>query len=161
METSDKIVLVDKEGGRQEVDSRVLEMSEYIKEKKSNHDIENNTLVLDNISGTTLSRIITFCTYHLDNPLAEIERPLKSSNMRDVVSEWDANFINISVDELMDLIVAANFLIIQPLLDVACAKVASLIKGKSPEEIRTTFKIVSDFTPEEEAKVGSIRRSDE
>ena len=31
---------------------------------------------------------------------------------------------------------------------------ASLIKGKSPEEIRTTFKIVSDFTPEEEAKVG-------
>lgn len=37
---------------------------------------------------------------------------------------------------------------------------ASLIKGKSPEEIRTTFKIVSDFTPEEEAKVGSIRRSD-
>ena len=153
METSDKIVLVDKEGGRQEVDSRVLEMSEYIKEKKSNHDIENNTLVLDNISGTTLSRIITFCTYHLDNPLAEIERPLKSSNMRDVVSEWDANFINISVDELMDLIVAANFLIIQPLLDVACAKVASLIKGKSPEEIRTTFKIVSDFTPEEEAKI--------
>lgn len=61
METSDKIVLVDKEGGRQEVDSRVLEMSEYIKEKKSNHDIENNTLVLDTISGTTLSRIITFC----------------------------------------------------------------------------------------------------
>lgn len=51
--------------------------------------------------------------------MAEIERPLKSSNMRDVVSEWDANFINISVDELMDLIVAANFLIIQPLLDVA------------------------------------------
>ena len=128
-------------------------MSEYIKEKKSNHDIENNTLVLDNISGATLSRIIAFCTYHLDNPLAEIERPLKSSNMRDVVSEWDANFINISVDELMDLIVAANFLIIQPLLDVACAKVASLIKGKSPEEIRTTFKIVSDFTPEEEAKI--------
>ena len=37
---------------------------------------------------------------------------------------------------------------------------ASLIKGKSPEEIRTTFKIVSDFTPEEEAKVESIRTSD-
>ena len=83
--------------------------------------------------------------------------------MRDIVSEWDANFINISVEDLMDLIVAANFLLIQPLLEVAyphfvflyqsCAKVASLIKGKSPEEIRTTFKIVSDFTPEEEAKV--------
>ena len=58
-------------------------------------------------------------TYHLDKPLAEIERPLKSSNMRDIVSEWDANFIAIPTEELMDLIVAANFLLIQPLLDVA------------------------------------------
>lgn len=39
--------------------------------------------------------------------------------MRDIVSEWDANFINISVEDLMDLIVAANFLLIQPLLEVA------------------------------------------
>lgn len=51
--------------------------------------------------------------------MAEIERPLKSSNMRDIVSEWDANFIAIPTEELMDLIVAANFLLIHPLLDVA------------------------------------------
>ena len=51
--------------------------------------------------------------------MAEIERPLKSTNMRDIVSEWDANFIAIPMEELMDLIVAANFLLIQPLLDVA------------------------------------------
>jgi S-phase kinase-associated protein 1 len=31
--------------------------------------------------------------------------------------------------------------------------VASLIKGKTPEEIRRTFGIVNDFTPEEEAQV--------
>ena len=101
----------------------------------------------------------------MDKPIAEIERPLKSSNMRDVVSEWDANFINMETEALMDLIVSANLLIIQPLLEVAyefiqllissCAKVASMIKGKSPEEIRSTFNIVNDFTPEEEAKVDS------
>ena len=85
--------------------------------------------------------------------MAEIERPLKSSNMRDIVSEWDANFIAIPTEELMDLIVAANFLLIQPLLDVACAKVASMIKGRTPEEIRSAFNIESDFTPEEEAKI--------
>ena len=55
----------------------------------------------------------------MDNPVTEIERPLKSSNMRDIVSEWDANFIEIPTEELMDLVVAANFLIVQPLLDVA------------------------------------------
>ena len=64
------------------------------------------------------SSFITVGTYHADKPLAEIERPLKSSNMRDVVSEWDANFVNIPTEELMDLIVAANFLIIPSLLDL-------------------------------------------
>ena len=39
--------------------------------------------------------------------------------MRDIVSEWDATFIEIPTEELMDLVVTANFLIIQPLLDVA------------------------------------------
>ncbi len=28
-----------------------------------------------------------------------------------------------------------------------------MIKGRTPEEIRATFNIESDFTPEEEAKV--------
>lgn len=42
---------------------------------------------------------------------------------------------------------------IKPLLDLCCAKVASMIKGKTPEAIRKTFNIVNDFTPEEEAAI--------
>lgn len=176
MESPEKIVLVDKEGVEHTVDGSILDLSEYLKSMKENGGIQNNRVVLDMIQGSTLTKIIEFCiilisrvhfigTYHLDKPIAEIERPLKSSNMRDVVSEWDANFINMETEALMDLIVSANFLIIQSLLEVAyefiqllissCAKVASMIKGKSPEEIRSTFNIVNDFTPEEEAKVDS------
>lgn len=61
METTDKIVLVSKEGEKQIVDSRILDMSEYLKEKRDNHDIHDNTVVLDNIGENTLSRIIAFC----------------------------------------------------------------------------------------------------
>ena len=42
---------------------------------------------------------------------------------------------------------------VKPLLDLTCAKVASMIKGKTPEQIRKTFNIVNDFTPEEEEAV--------
>ena len=41
----------------------------------------------------------------------------------------------------------------QGLLDVTCKTVANMIKGKTPEEIRKTFNIKNDFTPEEEEQV--------
>lgn len=56
------------------------------------------------------------------------------------------------------LIQAANYMDIKPLLDVGCKTVANMIKGKSPEEIRKTFNITNDFTPEEEEQ---IRRENE
>ncbi|KAK0575304.1 hypothetical protein LWI29_037009 [Acer saccharum] len=39
------------------------------------------------------------------------------------------------------------------LLDLTCQTVADMIKGKTPEEIRKTFNIKNDFTPEEEEEV--------
>jgi hypothetical protein len=57
-----------------------------------------------------------------------------------------------------DLLQASNYLDIKPLLDVGCKTVANMIKGKSPEEIRKTFNITNDFTPEEEEQ---IRRENE
>ncbi|XP_022858853.1 SKP1-like protein 1A [Olea europaea var. sylvestris] len=48
---------------------------------------------------------------------------------------------------------AANYLNIKSLLDLTCQTVADMIKGKTPEEIRKTFSIKNDFTPEEEEDV--------
>ena len=46
---------------------------------------------------------------------------------------------------------AANYLDIKSLLELSCAKTASLIKDKSVPEIRKFFNIENDFSPEEEA----------
>ena len=42
---------------------------------------------------------------------------------------------------------------IKSLLELSCAKVASLIKGKTIQETRKFFNIENDFTPEEEAQI--------
>ncbi|KAL6193782.1 hypothetical protein ACLB2K_034866 [Fragaria x ananassa] len=40
------------------------------------------------------------------------------------------------------------------MLDLTCQIVPHMIKGKTPEEIRKTFNINNDFTPEEEEEIG-------
>ena len=57
------------------------------------------------------------------------------------------------VNILILIFQAANFLNIKDLLDLTCQTVADMIKGKTPEEIRKTFNIKNDFTPEEEEEV--------
>ena len=53
---------------------------------------------------------------------------------------------------------AANYLDIKSLLELSCAKVASLIKNKTVAEIRAFFNIENDFTPEEEAQIQEENR---
>ena len=100
------------------------------------------------------AQVIEFCKhYQLEEKMNEIDKPLKSTVMSEVVQEWYANFIQVDQETLFELILAANYLDIRPLLDLTCATVGSMIKGKTAEEIRQTFNIVGDFTPEEEAQV--------
>jgi S-phase kinase-associated protein 1 len=56
-------------------------------------------------------------------------------------------------EAVFELMLAANYLVIKPLLDLTCAHVAGVIRGKTPEEIRQRFKLANDFSPEEEAAV--------
>jgi S-phase kinase-associated protein 1 len=48
---------------------------------------------------------------------------------------------------------AANFLAMEPLLDLCCKTIAGHMTGLSTEELRAKFGIVNDFTPEEEARM--------
>ena len=151
-----KIVeLVSQEGDKFEVDKKVAKMSELVKTMISDDDDdeEQQEIPLPNVKSQSLGKVIEFCKHYIEEQMNEIEKPLKSANMNEVVQEWYANFINVEQEVLFELILAANYMDIKPLLDLTCATVASEIKGKTPEEIRQTFNIVNDFTPEEEAQV--------
>jgi len=114
----------------------------------------HDEVVLSDCKHSALCKAMEHCAYHMHTPYHEIQKPLRSTNLRESgVSEWDDDFINMEQETLFDLILVANSLDIKPLLDLACAKVASMLKGKNTEDIRKQFNIVNDFTPEEEAKV--------
>jgi len=134
------------------VSREVAMMSELVKTMWEG-DKNEKEIPLQNVKSEILKKVIDYMQFHHKNPPKEIEKPLKSGNMREVVSDWDANYVEVDQETLFDLILSANYMDIKPLLDLTCAKVASMIKGKSPEEIRRRFNIVNDFTPDEEEAV--------
>lgn len=128
-------------------------------EKEEEEDNKNlMEIPLPNVKSEILRKVIEFCEHYRTEPMSEIEKPLKSANMTDVVQTWYSDFVELEQVVLFELILAANYMDIKPLLDLTCATVASMIKGKSPEDIRATFNITNDFSPEEEAQVREENR---
>ena len=102
--------------------------------------------------------MIDWCKQHRSDPQASNDDDNDSRKKTTDIDEWDQKFMQVDQEMLFEIILAANYLDIKPLLDVGCKTVANMIKGKSPEEIRKTFNIQNDFTPEEEDQ---IRRENE
>ena len=97
-----------------------------------------------------LSKVCEFMSHHAAKALPTLERPLKSADLRDLVPSWDANFVDLKLEELYPLVLAANFLHVPQLLDLTCAKVCSFLKGKSTLELRKVLGIKNDYSKEEE-----------
>jgi hypothetical protein len=72
------------------------------------------------------------------------------------VCKWDCAYIDRieaeNLDLLFELVKACNYLDLSSLLDLCCAKVASMVKGRSPDEIAKKFKLTeSNSAVEQEA----------
>jgi S-phase kinase-associated protein 1 len=103
-------------------------------------------------SSKTNATVIEYATMHKDDPPPPPEEEMKPKSSEDI-EEQDREFMNVDQGTLFELILAANYLDMKNLLDLGCKTVANMIKGKSVEEIRKTFNIVNDFTPEEEEQI--------
>ncbi|OAY22664.2 SKP1-like protein 1B [Manihot esculenta] len=148
MSTGKKITLRSTDGETFEVDEAVALESQTIKHLIED-DCADNGIPLPNVTSKILSKVIEYCKKHVETPKSE-DRP---SSVDDELKAWDAEFVKVDQSTLFDLILAANYLNIKSLLDHTCQTVADMIKGKTPEEIRKTFNIKNDFTPEEEEEV--------
>jgi hypothetical protein len=84
-----KLKLVSQEGDKFEVTKKVAIQSELVK-TMAEGDKEENEIPLPNVKASVLKKVVEYMRYHVDNPAREIEKPLKSANMVEVVSQWDA-----------------------------------------------------------------------
>jgi len=118
-------------------------------------DNDGKKFPLAEVDAENLEKIVKFLKYEYDHPLEKISRPLISSDMNEIVKDkFYVEFVDYTDQNyLMNILKAANYMNIPSLLDLCCAKVASLLKDKSPEEVKKIFDIQGEFTEEEEAKI--------
>lgn len=125
-------------------------VSDLIEEDDSDSVID---VPISNVNSVVLAKVIEYCTHYQKEPMTPIATPLTSSKIEDLVQPWYADFVKVEQTMLFELVTAANYMDIKPLLDLTCLAVSVYIKGKSAEELRRIFNISDEFSPEEEEQV--------
>ena len=125
---SQNIILVSADNQKIEIDTESAQKSNLLKGLISDFNVNKEPIQLPDIKYDILKKVVDYLTYYKDKNPKDIPKPMPSANLSEVIDEWDVKFINsIELDNVFDLINAANYMDIPPLLDLACAKIASLI----------------------------------
>ncbi|RZC78255.1 hypothetical protein C5167_002473 [Papaver somniferum] len=146
MSTPSKMIsLKSSEGEIFEVEEIIAHHSLTIKHMIE-EDCADNPIPLANVNSKILKMVIEYGKKHRESggEITEVDEETQ---------KWDKELVNVDQETLFRLLMAANYLNIKNLLDLTCETVASMIRGKTIQEIRDTFGIKNDFTPEEEEEV--------
>lgn len=141
-----------------EVDLEIAKCSETIKtmlQSLGEDNIEDEVISLPHVHSEILKKIIQWATYHKDDP-PQSETPMHGDLRTNDISAWDADFLDCDQDTLYELLLACNYLNIRGLMQITCKTVANLIKGKTAEEIRSTFGIQNDLSDSDDEEEGSM-----
>ena len=153
MEDSPSIKIVTKDGKEIEITKKAAELSEFLKNAINDNPNETRFNV-NELDEKNAEKIKEFLVHFDGVPPVEIEKPLYSNDMKTLTDDWSASFVDkISIDDLINLTVASNYMGINSLLDLCCAKIASMCKDKNEEDIFKCFNITEPLTEQEKIKI--------
>ena len=150
-----EIKIIVKEGKEIPISKKAAELSELLKSAMIEYPKEIS-FPLNELDEKNGELIKEYLTHYNGEPPKEIEKPITSNDIKNLTDEWSSTFIDkLSVEDLSNLTVAANYMGINSLLDLCCAKVATLCKDKTEDDIFKLFKITETFNEEEKNKIKS------
>ncbi len=145
IDNKEMIILSGKDSITVKVPLDIAKMSVTIKNLMEDlFDEDNENIIpVPAVNGVILNKIFEFCNYihtnqeEYDNVKAWIDDKSFTSSL----SQWFIDYMNVDQQTMFEIILGANFLDIQMLLNMECKHVASIIRNKTPEELRTLFEM--------------------
>jgi len=118
------------------INLKALRLSKLLSKQADSNPFE--AINVDKVTRDIMSLVTVYLIHHNGKEPAKIAKPIRSIHMHKIVEDpWDAEFMGrMSKREIFQVILAAKHIDCQSLLELGCAKIGTLIKGKSPEEIR-------------------------
>lgn len=155
-DTDDEIVILRSKDGREfTLSAEAARLSTVVEEAYNDDGAgegEVEPVDILRVSADTLEQVVLFLEHHQVESMNEIPTPLNGTSFAEIVSQsWYRNFMEGKDRQaVFDLLTAANYMGIKPLLDLTCLKVTFELTGKNAEEIREILNLPV-LTPEEEA----------
>jgi hypothetical protein len=118
------------------VDPSVFPLSPYFSAIQMD---ESTNEVQIPLNYNVLYLVFEYMDYIFVNPTKKIPNPIMDLTLKEYVSQPELDWVNTVLETkglLVDLIYAANYLHVQPLLELCAAKIASLLKAKKTKEER-------------------------
>jgi len=100
-------------------------------------DVDTLSFKLTQVPGETLVHVLKYLGHHKGKEPDPLPCPIRSIHMAQIVTDkWDATYVD-AMDKktIFEIILAANYMGIQPLLHLGCAKISTLIKQLDQKEI--------------------------
>ena len=141
-----------------EVPIDILEKAKLISGIVEDASDEDDTIFLREIDEINLIRIIDYLVHYQKEEPKEIPKPFPDRTddafLRSILNDdWTFDFLqNMTLDEGINLINAANYLEIDGLISILAAKLAHEMCNCEVEEARKKFGIEGDMTEEEIAE---------
>ena len=151
---SSKVKLITSDNATREVDVNLLKKCILLKDNQGGEEV-----ILNEVDAKNLDLIIKYLEHYKDMEPKEIPNPFPERTDEEFLKgilndEWTYNYLTSqSLEDLINLINAANYLQIDGLINIIAAKLAHEMCNCDVEEARQKFGIESDMTEEEIAEI--------
>lgn len=99
---------------------------------------------LTDFSAASVRRVTEYMTHHIDEPVPELERPLRTE-LEAAVGAWDWNFVQSiaaqSLCDLLEVLTLAVYLGVAPLRDLCSAYCAMVVRNAPEAAIPGLFSV--------------------